>query len=435
MTLDRELGLGNPVSWRAAHKKCMVKQLAYKEFIHAESVKPGVSNLFVRRMGGTIYFVVGMESGSIVSFCANEVGARGLGLGSGIKGFEERDFWKSEMELKMQCDGEVKAGRLMKSDASVRNWEFKLPGMVTETIAVENGESNLEVLYGFPLLVFLLSYYRVMANRKNAKSVSSLSGIFAHQLLSKTVDFIPRAHHPAGAHQYSLMNNVSDQRPTLSMAYSPDTQTIFYGLEKGIAFGQADGQARSRGAITNLRTDIFAAYCLPPDAPSHTGFLAGGRDGTVRLFDVRMNPQTRAPIMLNVGSVRHIRGLGQTGLVIRCVDSCAIYDLRAAGQDRKTPGAKSYCASRFRVPDGDGRKGGFDVYHEMGLMAVEGGGIGTDCGGSTSNERAVYLFDIESTDLLGKVPPGQVKFLEPEVGAGWPVVAVAGERGVGVYEW
>jgi len=106
-----------------------------------------------------------------------------------------------------------------------------------------------------------------------------------------------------------------------------------------------------------------------------------------------------------------------------------------AGQDRKPSGARDCCVSRFRVPDGDGRKGGFDVYHEMGLMAVEGGGIGTDCGGSASNEKAVYLFDIDSTDLLGKVPPGQVKFLEPERGPGWPVVAVAGERGVGVYEW
>ena len=270
----------------------------------------------------------------------------------------------------------------------------------------------------------------------NLKSVSSLSGAFAHQLLSKTTDFLPRSRYLAGTHRYSLRTNVSDQRPTLSMAYSPEKQTIFYGLEKGVAFGQADGQARPRGAITNLSTDIFAAYCLPPDAPSsHAGFLAGGRDGTVRLFDVRMNPQNSAPTVLNVGSVRHIQGLGQTKLVIRCVDSCGIYDLRAMGQDRLPRGTESYCLSRFRVPGGDGKKGGFGVYHEMGLMAVEGGGIGTDCGGSSSNEKAVYLFDIDSTDLLGKVPPGQVKFLRPEVGDGWPVVAVAGERGVGVYEW
>ena len=142
--------MGTPVSWRAAHKKSMVKQLVYKEFIPAERVKQGVSNLFVQRMGGTVYFVIGMENGSIMSFCANEVGARGLGLGGGIKGFKDRDFWKSEMEQKIQLDGEVKEGRLMKSDSSVRNWDFKLPGMVTGTVAIENGENNLEVLYGFP---------------------------------------------------------------------------------------------------------------------------------------------------------------------------------------------------------------------------------------------------------------------------------------------
>lgn len=147
----------------------MVKQLVYKEFIPAERVKQGVSNLFVQRMGGTVYFVIGMENGSIMSFCANEVGARGLGLGGGIKGFKDRDFWKSEMEQKIQLDGEVKEGRLMKSDSSVRNWDFKLAGMVTGTVAIENGENNLEVLYGFPSLVFLLSYYRVMADKNESQ--------------------------------------------------------------------------------------------------------------------------------------------------------------------------------------------------------------------------------------------------------------------------
>lgn len=150
--------MGTPVSWRAAHKKSMVKQLVYKEFIPAERVKQGVSNLFVQRMGGTVYFVIGMENGSIMSLCANGVGARGLGLGAGIKGFKDRDFWKSEMEQKLQFEGEVKEGRLMKSDASVRNWDFKLPGMVTGTVAIENGENNLEVLYGSPPRVFLLRY-------------------------------------------------------------------------------------------------------------------------------------------------------------------------------------------------------------------------------------------------------------------------------------
>jgi len=172
MAFDRELGLGTPVSWRAAHKKCMVKQLVYKEFIHAESVKQGVSNLFVQRMGGTVYFVVGMENGSIMSFCAN---AGGLGLGGGIERFNERDFWKSEMEQKVQCDGEVKEGRLIKSDASVRNWEIGLQGMVTGTVGIENSESNLELLYGFPPLVFLSSYSRVITNRsERQKRVLSL---------------------------------------------------------------------------------------------------------------------------------------------------------------------------------------------------------------------------------------------------------------------
>ncbi|KAG0132148.1 hypothetical protein HOY82DRAFT_578226 [Tuber indicum] len=358
-------------------------------------------------MGGTVYFVVGMDNGRITSFCANEMGAAGLGLGSGIEGFKDRGFWKSEMEQKMQRDGEVGERRLVKSDSSVCNWGFKLPGMVTGTVVIENRERNLEVI------------------------VSSLSNTFVHQRLSKTADFIPRARRPTGS--YFVRFDILDQRPILSMTYSPDKRTIFYGLEKGVAFRQVDNQAHIREAVTGLRTDIFAVYCLPLDAPSHTGFLAGGRDGKVRLFDVRANPQTCAPIVLNVGSVRHIGGLGGTGLVIRCVDSCARYDLRMS-QDSKAPDAKSYAASVFRVPDGDGRKGGFDIDHEVGLVAVEGGGVGTGHGGSGSNEKAVYLFDIDSSDLVAKFPPGQVKLLKPEGGYGWPAVVIAGERGVVVYE-
>ncbi|KAG0636931.1 hypothetical protein HOY80DRAFT_890490 [Tuber brumale] len=350
-------------------------------------------------MGGTVYFVVGMDNGSATSFCANGVGAAGLGLGGGIEGFKDRGFWKSEMEQKMQRDGAVGERQLIKSDASVFNWNFTLPGRVTGTVVIENGERNLEVI------------------------VSSLSRLFAHQCLSKTADFIPCTRRPAGGCFISA--DISDQRPTLSMTYSRDKRTIFYGLEKGIAFRQVDDGAHIRASTTGLRTDIFDVYCLPPDAPSHTGFLAGGRDGTVRLFDVRANTQTCAPIVLKVGSVRHIGGLSGSGLVIRCVDSCARYDLRMT-QGSKARGAKSYAASMFRVPDGDGRKGGFDIYHEVGLVAVEGG--------SGGNEKAVYLFDIDSSDLVAKFPPGQVKLLKPEGGYGWPAVVIAGERGVVVYE-
>ncbi|PWW72672.1 hypothetical protein C7212DRAFT_354587 [Tuber magnatum] len=358
-------------------------------------------------MGGTVYFVVGMDSGNTMSFCANGVEADGLGLGSSIEGFKDREFWKSEMEQKIQQDGKVRERELIRSDASVCRWHFKLPGMVTGTVVIEN-ESNLEVL------------------------VSSLSGVLARQILSRTADFLPTAHRPAGA--YPVRSDAWDQRPTLSMTYSPDKRTIFYGLEKGVAFGQVDSQTGARGPITNLSTDIFAVHCLPPDAPTCTGFLAGGRDGTVRLFDVRANPRTCAPVILNVGSVRHIGSLGPVGLAIRCVDSCAVYDLRMP-KDLKTPGAESHCISRFRVPDTDGRKGGFDVYYEMGLIAVEGGGVGTgNGGGSSSNEKAVYLFDIDSTDLVKKFPPGQAKFLKPEWGDGWPAVVIAGEHGVGVYQ-
>ncbi|CUS09993.1 unnamed protein product [Tuber aestivum] len=411
--LEREMSVGTPVSLRAAYKRHAAKYWVYKEFIPAANVVQGVSNLFVQRMGGTVYFVVGMNSGNITSFCANGVGAKGVGLGSSIEGFKDREFWKSEMEQGMQLEGEVRERELVRSDVSVRYWYFRLPGMVTGTVAIENEGSNLEVL-------------------RDIQRVSSLSATFARQILGKTADFFPTMYGPAGT--YPVRTDVPDQKPTLSMTYSPDKRTMFYGLEKGVAFGRADRQAGVRGPVTNLGTDIFAVHCLPPDAPTHTGFLAGGRDGTVRLFDVRANPRTRAPIILNVGSVRHIGGLGPVKLAIRCVDSCAVYDLRMQ-QHLRRPGAESPCISRFRVPDTDGRKGGFDVYHEMGLIAVEGGGVGTGSGGSSSsNEKAVYLFDVDSADLVKKFPPGQVKFLKPEGGDGWPTVVIAGEHGVGVHQ-
>ncbi|RPA99536.1 hypothetical protein L873DRAFT_1806390 [Choiromyces venosus 120613-1] len=416
-TLDRELGIGNPISWRAAWKKLEVKKIVqkYKEFIPAANVRAGISNLFVQRMGGTIYFVVGMENGGILSFCANEVGAEGLGLGSDIRGFKARELWKWDMEQQMQRDGKtVEEGYLVKSDESVCCSDFRLPGMVTGTLALENAGRNLDVL------------------------VSSLSGSFARQMLRETEDFIPRLRDRSTVrNRFTENHTVADHRPTICMSHSPESQTICYGLEKGVSFGKANGRASLRGSINKLPTDIFATYALPPDAPSsHAGFAAGGRDGTVRLFDIRANPRTTASIVLkDVGSVRNIGGLGQTKMIVRSVNSCATYDIRVT--DCLKAAGVTRCRGRsYPVPDGDGKKGGFDIYPELGLLAVEGGGTGIGTyGGGPSTERAVYLFDVESGDMLGKAPPGRVKFLLREKGFAWPAVVIAGEQGVGVYEW
>lgn len=76
-----------------------------------------------------------------------------------------------------------------------------------------------------------------------------------------------------------------------------------------------------------IKSDVFAT-CFLPD--SSTTFLAGSRDGDMRLFDVRSpTAQQRGEIVVrHGGTVTHIRALSSASIVVNGLGRCAAYDLR-----------------------------------------------------------------------------------------------------------
>ena len=122
-----------------------------------------------------------------------------------------------------------------------------------------------------------------------------------------------------------------------------------------------------------IKSDVFATAFLR-ETPHP--FLAGSRDGDMRLFDVRASANVRPDIVIrHGGTITHIRQLGETGVVVNGLARCASYDLRyphpaspSAGFARATAAGAVW---EGVVAAGASVVGlGFDVCEERGVMVA-----------------------------------------------------------------
>jgi WD40 repeat protein len=143
-----------------------------------------------------------------------------------------------------------------------------------------------------------------------------------------------------------------------------------------------------------IKSDVFATCFLPNTSPT---FLAGSRDGDIRLFDVRTSPQSRPDIVLRHGStVTHIRALSQVGVVVNGLQRVANYDLRFP-HPRSPSSGFAHATKATRVYDKAAREKefmigrGFDVDPTSGVMAV------------ADHEHWVNLFSLATGERLRSV--------------------------------
>ncbi|KAA8895709.1 WD40-repeat-containing domain protein [Sphaerosporella brunnea] len=144
-----------------------------------------------------------------------------------------------------------------------------------------------------------------------------------------------------------------------------------------------------------MKSDVFATCFLP--SSSAPTFLAGSRDGDIRLYDVRTSSQARPDITLRHGStVTHIRALSEVGVIVNGLQRVANYDIRFP-HPRSPSSGFAQATRAMRVYDKATRDKefmigrGFDVDMERGIMAV------------ADHEHWVNLFSVDTGEKLRSV--------------------------------
>jgi hypothetical protein len=144
-----------------------------------------------------------------------------------------------------------------------------------------------------------------------------------------------------------------------------------------------------------IKSDVFAT-CFLPDSSTPT-FLAGSRDGDIRLFDIRSSPVARPDIVLrHGGTVTHIRALNQVGVVVNGLQRVANYDLRYP-HPRSPSSGFAHATRAVRVYEKASREKefmigrGFDVDKGRGILAV------------ADHEQWVNLFSVQTGERLDSV--------------------------------
>jgi WD40 repeat protein len=156
-----------------------------------------------------------------------------------------------------------------------------------------------------------------------------------------------------------------------------------------------------------IKSDVFAT-CFLPDSTTPT-FLAGSRDGDIRLFDIRSSPVARPDIVLrHGGTVTHIRALSREGVVVNGLQRVANYDLRYPHP--RSPSSRFASATKaVRVYEKATREKefmigrGFDVDRERGVMAI------------ADHEQWVNLFSVQTGEKL-ESPLGRKRWEVPCTG-------------------
>ncbi|KAI5787175.1 hypothetical protein EDC01DRAFT_779625 [Geopyxis carbonaria] len=158
------------------------------------------------------------------------------------------------------------------------------------------------------------------------------------------------------------------------------------------------------------RSDVFAVAFHATD-PSV--FLAGSRDGAMRLFDIRNGSggtgvtAARPDITVRHSStITHVRALDASNILVNGLQGAAMYDLRfphpaspSSSFAEPTRAARAY--PRLVRNDGYMIDLGFDVNQELGIMAI------------ANQEHRVELWSIATGERLDGGDIGKKKFSSP----------------------
>ncbi|KAI5852323.1 hypothetical protein BZA05DRAFT_436170 [Tricharina praecox] len=144
-----------------------------------------------------------------------------------------------------------------------------------------------------------------------------------------------------------------------------------------------------------IKSDVFATCFLPS---SSSVFLAGSRDGDMRLFDSRA-PSSHAAkgeiVVRHGGTVTHICALSSASVIVNGLSRCAVYDLRYP-HPRSPSASFAQATGATRVYDGAVREREFMIGRGFDVDTAGGGEVMVlaDC------EHWVRLYSVISGEEL-----------------------------------